>query len=37
MDLHLEDWEVNMILTLLEAQPYKEVVVTIRKILEQMV
>lgn len=36
MDIHLELWEINMILNLLAEQPYHEVSATIQRIKEQV-
>lgn len=36
MDIHLEQWEINMILNLLAGQPYNRVAATIQRIKEQL-
>lgn len=36
MDIHLELWEINMILQMLAEQPYHEVAATIQRIKEQL-
>ena len=36
MDIHLELWELNMILNLLSEQPYHEVSATIQRIKDQI-
>lgn len=36
MDIHLELWEINMILNILSEKPYNEVAGVIRRITEQI-
>lgn len=36
MDIHLELWEINMILALLAEQPYNRVSATIQRIKDQI-